>query len=166
MEKQKKSKSTIKKPEYVLQLEKSYGLPSQNAFGSAVFFNRLGPDQSIEEASLAKYKYFVGELWERWGEEVWMSQWKEVYARQEESEHVIVDELLNISDRDASQSVPMILSVVDNADAARLALSKAFDNQDVIALKVYNLGDGEAMSGLLIAGRRDQEMTYLVFLMD
>ena len=35
-------------------------------------------------------------------------------------------------------------------------------------LRVFNLGDGEAMSGLLVAGRRGAtgEATFLVFLMD
>ena len=54
------------------------------------------------------------------------------------------------------------------AEAARAALSAAFDDPKVSELRVFNLGDGEAMSGLLVAGRRGAsgESTFLVFLMD
>lgn len=50
----------------------------------------------------------------------------------------------------------------------RSALSAAYDDPAVTELCVFNLGDGEAMSGLLIAGRRGAsgESTYLVFLLD
>jgi hypothetical protein len=37
----------------------------------------------------------------------------------------------------------------------------------VAELRVFNLGDGEAMSGLLVAGRRASgDATFLAFLMD
>ncbi len=96
-----------------------------------------------------------------------MGSWKEVYARKTDSTPDIVGELKGITDADASSSVPMILEVVENAAAARQALSAAYDDPAVTELRVYNLGDGEAMSGLLVAGRRDNgEATFLGFLMD
>ena len=51
---------------------------------------------------------------------------------------------------------------------ARAALAAAFDDPAVTELHVFNLGDGGAMSGLLVAGRRQGtgEATFLVFLMD
>ena len=163
----KKSKSESTKPEYVFEMEAAYGVPSQNGFGSAVFFEKLDPDDSLEAVALQKYKFYVGESWERFGEDAWLSPWKEVFNREHGAEHNIVYELQSISDRDASDSVPMILSVVKDADFAKLALSKAYDDEDVDELCVYNLGDGEAMSGLLVAGRRNNyEATFLVFLMD
>jgi len=167
MEKQKKSKSKPENPEYVMKLEKSYGPPSQDGFGSAVFFDQVSPDQSIEEASLEKYKYFVGELWERWGEEAWMSQWKEVYTRQEGKKHDIVTELLSITDLNAEPSVGMILNVVKDPDVAKANLSIVYDDPDVVNLRVYNLGDGGAMSGLLVVGQRSNlDTTFLAFLLD
>jgi hypothetical protein len=160
-------KPDSKKPKYIFQMEAAYGPASQNGFGSAVFFNMIGEKENLEKASLDKYQYFIGELWERYGEDAWMSVWKEVYHRQPDTNHDIAAELRGIKDRNIQQSVPMILEVVENADDAKLALSKTYDDKKVVDLKVYNLGDGEAMSGLLIAGRRsNNESTFLVFLMD
>ena len=36
---------------------------------------------------------------------------------------------------------------------SRAALAVAFDDPGVTELRVFDLGDGEAMSGLLVAGR-------------
>lgn len=62
----------------------------------------------------------------------------------------------------------MILENIDSAEAARAALAAAFDDPAVTEPRAFNLGDGEAMSGLLVTGRRgaDGETTVLVFLMD
>jgi hypothetical protein len=96
-----------------------------------------------------------------------MGPWKEVYAREAGATRDIIAELQGISDPEAQLSVPMVLEVVENAEAARQALSATYDNAAVAELAVYTPGDGEAMSGLLIAGRRDTgEATFLVFLMD
>ena len=43
----------------------------------------------------------------------------------------------------------MILDNVDGAGAARAALADAFDVPAVTELRVFNLGDGTAMSGIL-----------------
>jgi hypothetical protein len=60
----------------------------------------------------------------------------------------------------------MILGVND-PDFGKFALSQAFDADNVNELKVFNLGDGGAMSGLLIASRRlNNEATFLAFLLD
>ena len=155
------------KPDYVTRLESSYGAPSQAGFGSAVFHEQMKADDDLEQGALAKYQYFTGDLWQRWGEEAWMSPWKEVYARQAGAKPDIVAELRGIGDRDARQSVPMILDNTANAEQARSALSAAFDDPSMTELAVYNLGDGEAMSGILVAGRNtDGAATFLVFLLD
>ena len=80
----------------------------------------------------------------------------------------IVAELRSIHDQDAALSVPMILDDIEGADKARTALSAVYDDPGVTELRVFNLGDGEAMSGLLVAGRRAEtgEATFLVFLLD
>ena len=97
-----------------------------------------------------------------------MGPWKEVYARQPDAERNIVAELRGIGDPDARLSVPMVLDVIQGAESARAALSAVFDDPAVTELRVFNLGDGEAMSGLLIAGRRGAtgEATFLSFLFD
>jgi hypothetical protein len=155
------------KPDYVVQLETAYGAPSQSGFGSTVFFDKVERSAELEKAALEKYKYFIGELWERYGEDAWMGPWKEVYARPAGGEHDIVAELRGIKDPDAALSVPMILDNIESAEKARAALSTTFDNSMLTDVRVYNLGDGEAMSGMLVAGRRSNgEATFLVFLLD
>lgn len=167
MDKQQGSNQQMNKPAYVVGLESAYGAPSQNGFGSSVFFEKLEKDAALEEAALGKYKYFVGDIWDRFGEEAWMSAWKQVYARQKGATPDIVSELRGITDLDTALSVPMVLDVVQNADAARQALTAAYDDKAVLELKVFNLGDSGAMSGLCIAGRRaNDETTFLLFLYD
>ena len=160
--------SETAKSQVVASLEDAYGTPSQAGFGSAVFHEQMKAGDDLEQAALAKYRYFTGDLWERWGEEAWMSPWKEVYVRQAGAKPDIMAELRGISDPDAAISVPMILDNIDGADQARAALAAAYDDPAVTDLRVFNLGDGGAMSGLLIAGRRQGtgEATFLVFLMD
>ena len=155
-------------PQYVTALEAAYGAPSQAGFGSAVFYEPMKAGDDLAKAALAKYKYFTGELWERWGKAAWMGPWKEVYTRPAGAKPDIVAELRGIADPDAQNSAPMILDVVQDADKARAALAAAYDDPAVTELRAFNLGDGEAMSGLLVAGRRGAtgEATFLVFLMD
>jgi hypothetical protein len=154
--------------DYVARLEAAYGGPSQAGFGSAVFHEDLPDSKGLPQATLSVYRAFVGALWERYGEQAWMAPWKEVYARQPGTKPDVVTELRGIADHDAQVSVPMIMDNIEGAEAARTALSNAFDEPTVTELRVFNLGDGEAMSGLLVAGRRGAsgEATFLVFLMD
>lgn len=155
------------RPGYVVDLERAYGPPSQAGFGSAVFFDALPPEADLSEAALGTYRHFVGPLWERFGEPAWMQAWKEVYSRGHSGPRDVVNELRGIGDSDARHSVPMILDNIEGAEAARAALSLAFDDPSVTELRAYNIGDGGAMSGLLLAGRRDNgETTQLVFLLD
>ena len=79
-----------------------------------------------------------------------------------DGDHDIVAELGSIKDRDVALSAPM------NLDVDPDALSAVFDAVDMKEVRVYNLGDGASMSGLLIAGRRADagQGVFLVFLMD
>jgi hypothetical protein len=156
------------KPAYVTALEAAYGAPSHAGMGSAVFYMPMDKEDDLSKAAQAAYRYFVGDLWERWGEDAWMGPWKEVCSRRAGGKPDILAELRGINDLDARNSVPMILENIDGAEKARAALAAAYNDSSVTELRVYNLGDGEAMSGLLIAGRREAsgEATFLVFLMD
>ncbi len=62
----------------------------------------------------------------------------------------------------------MLLENIENAEQAGIALAGAFDDPAVTKLTVYTTGDGEAMSGLLIASwrKKTRSATLLVFLMD
>ena len=85
-------------------LEVAYGAPSQAGFGSAVFAEQLKAGDDLAKAALAKYKYFTGDLWERFGEAAGMGPWKEVYSRQPGAKHDIVAELRGLADRGARLS--------------------------------------------------------------
>lgn len=155
-------------PDFASALEAVYGQPSHNAFGSAVFYVPDAGSSDLESLALEKYKYFTGDLWERYGEEVWLGPWRNVYARPAGAAADIVAELRAIDDAETAVAVPMILDNVDDADQGRAALAGAFDDPTVNEVAVFNLGDGEAMSGLLLAGRRQAtgDAIFLVFLLD
>jgi hypothetical protein len=155
-------------PDYVVNLEAAYGVASQAGFGSAVFFDQTDSAGALEKKALEKYEYFLGDRWNSVGKDVWMCKWKKVYTRSDHAaQRKIVDELRSIADVDARVSVPMILDNIENAQNAQQALSAAFDDSAATELAVYNIGDGEAMSGLIVAGRRSNgETAVLVFLMD
>ena len=64
-------------------------------------------------------------------------------------------------------SAPIVVEVAGGDEATGEALAKAYDDPAVTKLRVFALGDGEAMSGLLVAGKRKSgEATFLVFLAD
>jgi hypothetical protein len=150
-----------------MALEAAYGAPSQAGMGSAVFFERLAPGADLEKAAVAKYRHFVGASWERFGEKAWMGPWKQVHARPSGARPDVVAELRALPDAQARSSAGMVLDVVEQAEKARAALADAFDDPTVSELRVFNLGDGGAKSGLLVAGRRASgDATFLVFLMD
>ena len=98
-----------------------------------------------------------------------MGPWRQVYTRPAGGERDIVAELRALDDLAAAQSASMILDGVDNAEQARgRRLRGAFDDPAVSEVAVFTLGDGEAMSGILVAGRRaaTDEAIFLVFLLD
>lgn len=146
-------------------LEAVFGAPSQAGFGSTVLQARAADRADLERLALAAYRYFVGGLWEKWGEAAWMGPWHQLMARQGAGD--IVAELQALADPAARQSAGMILDAVTDAEAGKRALAQAFDGPSVADLLVYALGDGGAMSGLLVAARlADGDALFLVFLMD
>ena len=79
----------------------------------------------------------------------------------------IASELPSITDRDAHQLAPLIVDNGSSATSSRQALAAAFDDDAVALVRVYKIGDGAALSGLLIAGRRENgEAVFLVLLLD
>lgn len=155
-------------PAYVTALAAAYGPPSQEAFGSAVFYDESQPPASLEQAALAKYQYFVGDLWTRYGADAWLGAWQQIYTRPQGADHAVVSELRAIKDRSAAQSVDLLLDEVADPKAAQQALATAFDDPAVTELAVYKIGDGAAMAGLLVAARRvaGGQTVMLVFLLD
>jgi hypothetical protein len=155
-------------PPYYTDLVTVYGAPSQAGFGSAVFYDSIEPGSDLEPVALQYYQHFVGKLWEQFGADAWISAWKQVYARTGGVKPDIVAELQAISDRNAAQFVPiLLLAETENGDQAQQALAAAYDDLQVTDLRIYAIGDGAAMSGLLLAGcRTTGETTILVSLLD
>ncbi len=159
---------TPEQPDYVTRLEATYGGPTQPGVGSAVFSETLSSSDDLLQVSLAKFKIFFGPLRDRHGEQACMGPWREVAARKPGVTPNIVAELRDIADDDSRRSVPILLDDIDGAEAARAALSAAFDDPAVAERRTFNLGNGEAMSGLLIAGRRgaNGETIFVVVLLN
>lgn len=158
----------VNAPAYVTQLAASYGAPSQAGFGSAVFYQPLKPNEDLQAAALAIYQFFVGALWDRYGADAWLGPWQPVYTRPPVAFHNLVVELRTMQDREAVQSASLLLDNLDDPEKAHTVLAAAFDDPAVTELVVYKLGDGAAMGGILVAGRRQapNEAIFLVFLID
>jgi hypothetical protein len=154
-------------PDYT-DLVNLYDTPSQAGFGSAVFDQLIEPGTDLEAIALRYYQYFVGKLWEQYGESAWMSTWKQVYIRPDRIQPDIVAELRAIADPLAAQYVPiLLLTETDDEDRAQQALATVFNHPQVTDLRVYEIGDGAALSGLLLLGSRTTgETTILVSLLD
>jgi hypothetical protein len=151
----------------VTALQAIYGSPSQAGFGSAVFDEFIEPGRDLEPIALRYYQHFVGKLWEQFGADAWMSTWKQVYARPGGIESNIVAELRAIADPAAANHVPILLMEdTEDQDKAQQALAAVFDDPQVKDLSVYAIGDGAALSGLLVAGDRPNAMTILISLID
>jgi hypothetical protein len=156
------------RPDYVSALEKIFGAPNQNAFGSSVFFVPAAEQStSLEADGFAKYKFFVGEVWERLGEENWKNGWSMVYARDVQASPDIVAELRSLPDRLARQSAEMLLDNLEDPEVAIGTLRDAFDNSMVNELRIFNIGDTNAMSGIMIGARHTGTgSVFLTLLMD
>jgi hypothetical protein len=155
------------RPAAVDALEAAFGPPSQAGFGSAVFYDTLAPDVDLEQAARARYQFFAGDLWVRYGADAWLGPWQRVYTRPPAVPGAIVAELRTLADRDAARSASVLLEGVDAPERAQAVLAAAFDDPAVTELAIFTLGDGGAMAGLLVAGQRqDRGAVFLVFLLD
>ena len=156
------------KPANVSALKAVFGTPSQAGFGSAVLYAQSAAPGDLDGAAKAAYQHFTGDLWERYGADAWMGSWRQVYTRPPTAEHAIVAELRGLEDRGARQSAGVLLDDADDPQAVQAALSAAFDDPAVTELAVYTIGDGAALSGILVTARRatSGEQVTVVFLLD
>lgn len=153
------------RPGYVQALEEKFGAPNRNGFGSTVLFGTAASRDGLVRLAGDAYRYFVGDLWDRWGEAAWMGAWRLVFERTTSRD--VVSELSKLPDPQTRLSADVILTGTEDPASSRAALAEAFDHPAVADLIVYNIGDGGAMSGLLVAARRTNgEATFLMFLMD
>lgn len=153
--------------ELIEALQKVYGKASNTGFGSAVFYALPKQEKKLALIALENYKYFLGEKWNKESEPAWMSGWKLVYERNPGTKADILTELGNIKDADAKRSVPLLTELIENATEGKAALEAAFNHPNVSMLEVFSVGDGEAMSGLMISGLyADGSVCSVICLMD
>lgn len=156
------------KPANVSALEAVFGTPSQAGFGSAVFYAPSAAPGDLEIAAKEAYQHFTGELWDRYGAGAWLGSWQQVYTRPPGADHAIVAELRGLDERSARQSAGVLVDDAEDPQAVQAALSAAFDDPAVSDLAVYKIGDGAALSGILVTARRatSGEQVTVVFLLD
>ncbi len=130
------------------------GRPARRPSGAPYSTNRANRLRGLEQAARAKYQYFVGDLWDRYGADAWLGTWQQVYARPQGGDRAVVSELRAIKDRSAAQSVELLLDEAADPQGAQQALAAAFDDPAVTELAVYKIGDGAALAGILVAARR------------
>ena len=155
-------------PSYAVELARVFGPPSQSAFGSSVFFIPAAEQSaSLEADANAKYRFFLGDSWERLGEQNWIDGWGEVYKRERGSSTGILAELQSLQDRAARQSAGLMLENQEDPETANKALVDAFDNAHVVELSIFKVGDGSAMSGIFVAAKiTEAGSLFLILLLD
>lgn len=147
-------------------LQEQFGGPSQSAWGSAVFLGQLYDPSDLDRYALATYRSFIGELWDRFGEDAWMCRWRRVHVRRGAGD--LLHEIETSKSRTVKSATDLLLNNNGSSgNQARAAICAAFDDAATDVVHVYEIGDGAAYSGLLIAARRSTgETAILAFVMD
>jgi hypothetical protein len=133
-------------------LEAVYGTANDKGFGSTVYHEASLPGESISELARRHYTKFLGKQWNSSTEKRWMSVWKKVYERPGGAKKDILAELASVSDQNAQAAIPLLTELIENADAGKKALAAAFNHPDLSTLAIHTIGDGEAMSGVMVSG--------------
>lgn len=126
----------------------------------------LCSDEQLESYAKRRYEYFAGDAWENFGAENWLATWNRVYQRDSQQGGEILDELKKIEEPATNLAASQLTENHDEPDRARDALSQVFDSEEILKLHLYQVGDTEAITGVLIAAVSAQDAIALVFLMD
>lgn len=155
-------------PDRYLELEGSFGGPSSNGFGSAVFRRPLATEVELETVARGVYETFVGKMWSDFGPEVWLANFVELASRGANRGSKILDILRSLEDPTTRSAAALMLDGGTDPEASAGVLERAFDHAAISELRVFAIGDGGAMSGLIIASRDTEcmEDILLSFLMD
>lgn len=127
-----------------------YGPAASTGLGSAVFTAQgISPD-ALEAGALARYREFVGGSWEQ-RSSAWRSGFGEIYRRDGGDARGICAELHALQPPALRGVVHAMVDDMEDPPVARAALAAVFDDGAVRDLRLYALGDGEAMAGVAVA---------------
>lgn len=142
-----------------------FGPASTTGFGSAVFTASGVTEETLAAAALAQYQAFVGNAWNA-REAAWRGGFKALYQRPSAGGRIDT-ELHALQDPALRGVVGAMIDDSEDPARARAALAGVFDASEVRALRLYALGDGEAMSGVEVAALRGGgDAVFLILLLD
>ncbi len=148
-------------PKYVRDLIALYGPDREGLQKVAVFYEKIDPETNLERVALRYYRQYVGVYWERFGERNWMAAWELLYARPPGNKGDIVNEFKAVNDIYDILLMRLQLDS-ENWETAEQTLTTAYDHRDVIDLRIYQVGDTEAIVGRAIVGCRSNGETTIV----
>lgn len=139
---------------FITALENAFGKASNTGFGSTTLYSFPATALAPELQSLDHYKRFLGAKWLDTPDQTnrWLKPWKQVYVRPVGSPADIINELKQLQDADIKPSIGLLIEFPEQVEQAKIALTNAFNDQNIHHLAIYNLGDGEAMSGIMVTG--------------
>jgi hypothetical protein len=155
-------------PTWVASLQSVFGPPSDAGFGSAVFYSPPGAGTlSLEAMARIHYERFCGERWTELGGEQWLGVWRQLYDRPAGQPGAVLSEIPALVDPEVRSAALMLWEGGPEPTAARAALQAAFDATIVEKFHIYKIGDGEAMSGAILAAETMRgEQCCLIILLD
>lgn len=150
-------------PAGLAELVSVFGGPNQEGFGSAVFHEELAADADLAGTALACYRHFRGRRWSAADE----AGWQLAGTRPAGAAPDILAELRALPDAQARRSAAALPDCAEDPERAARALAAVFDAPGFAGLTIHRIGDGEALNGVMIAGRDAGGCAvFLAFLMD
>ncbi|MGB4772718.1 MAG: hypothetical protein WBP58_14730 [Chitinophagaceae bacterium] len=139
----------------IVRLEQLFGGVSHDGAGSSVYRIGTEDERSIDSIAWGHFTEYLGSKYSPESASRWKKGWGKVYVRKvhPDSSRNINTELNMHKDPRVRSSVPLLLEFVEPVVKARQALAAVYNRKDIKELSIYVIGDGEAYSGLLIAGR-------------
>lgn len=155
-------------PMWVAGLQLIFGPPSDTGFGSAVSYSPpCAAAMPLEAMARIHYERFCGERWTELGGEQWLGVWRRLYDRPAGQAGDVLSEIPALADPEARSAALMLWEGGPEPTAARAALQAAFDAANVAQFHIYKIGDGEAMSGAILAVETTRgEQCCLIILLD
>jgi hypothetical protein len=143
----------------IFKLEEMFGGVSHDGAGSSVYRITKEDKGIIDSIAWGQFKQYLGSKYTDATASQWKRGWEKVYVRnlKTDSSQNINTELSRHKDSRVKSSVPLLLEFVQPVVKARQALGGVYNRKDIKELAIFIVGDGEAYSGLIIAGRYKDE---------